>query len=245
VNNLKQIELRFYDTELRANEDETMTVSGYVNKTGQLSNVLGSAKRFVEKISKGAFSRAIANATHDINFLAEHDSKLILASTRNQSLALREDEIGLYMEATITPTSWGKDYYELIKAGIHRNMSFGFRTVSDSWRPLDNGLFERTIKELELLEVSVVKNPAYSQSTITARGIDLIEDVQIPNLDNEKEKINQMKTEFRYTAQNQEEIQRETELREFDENLKSIVTESRDLTRTDYNGSVIPENVAD
>lgn len=91
---MKLIELRINDAELRANEDGSMTVSGYVNKTGQLSNVLGSAKRFVEKIAKGAFSRANINATHDINFLAEHNSKLILASTRNQSLELTEDEIG-------------------------------------------------------------------------------------------------------------------------------------------------------
>ena len=47
-----KMELRVQDAELRANTDGTMTVSGYVNKTGQLSNVLGVTKRFVEKIAK-------------------------------------------------------------------------------------------------------------------------------------------------------------------------------------------------
>ena len=28
------------------------------------------------------------------------------------------------MSATVAPTSWGKDYYELIKSGILKNMSF-------------------------------------------------------------------------------------------------------------------------
>ncbi len=153
-----KMELRVQDAKLRANTGGTMTVSGYVNKTGQLSNVLGVTKRFVEKIAKGAFSRAIQTAPKDIDFLAEHKSKLLLASTRNNSLKLTEDEQGLYMEATITPTSWGKDYYELIDSGILRNMSFGFRTIKDSWKLLESNLYERTIEELELFEVSVVRD---------------------------------------------------------------------------------------
>ncbi|MCU1805165.1 phage major capsid protein [Cytobacillus firmus] len=233
-----KIELRVHELELRAKEDGTLKVSGYVNKTEQFSEVLGSAKRFVEKISKGAFNRAIMNAK-EISFLAEHDSKKILASTRNGSLKLREDAQGLYMEAEIVPTSYGTDTYELIKSGIFQNMSFGFRTLNDSWKQGVANIYERTINELELFEVSVVKNPAYSQSTIAARGIDLIEDVQIPNLENEKEKLNQMKTELRYnTTKNEIEIRKENEIREFNDNL-------RDLQMTSGVSSVIPETVAD
>ncbi|WHS73263.1 HK97 family phage prohead protease [Bacillus cereus] len=175
-----KMELRVAVSDLCTNTDGTMTVSGYVNETGQLSNVLGVTKRFVEKIAKGAFSRAIQSAQKDIDFLAEHKGDLILASTRNGSLQLKEDNKGLHMEATIAPTSWGKDYYELINSGILRNMSFGFRAIKDSWRLLETNLYERTIEELELFEVSVVKNPAYSQSTIAARGIDLVNDIEIP-----------------------------------------------------------------
>ena len=174
------MELRVLNAELTSNDDGTMKVSGYVNKTEQFSNVLGVTKRFVEKIAKGAFTRAIQNAKRDIDFLAEHQKEKILSSTRNGSLTLREDDEGLFMEATITPTSWGKDAYTLINSKIYQNMSFGFRTVKDSWKAMSNGLHERTIEELELFEVSVVKDPAYSQSTIAARGIDLIEDIDIP-----------------------------------------------------------------
>lgn len=189
-----KMELRVQDTELRVDIDGTMTVSGYVNKTNEFSNILGATKKFVEKITKGAFAKAILNSTRDIDFLAEHQGKLILASTRNQSLVLTEDEEGLFMSATITPTSWGKDYYELINSGILRNMSFGFRTVKDSWKSIGSGLFERTIEELELFEVSVVRDPAYSQSTIAARGTDLVEEVEIPfELEEEQRQMEQLK----------------------------------------------------
>lgn len=177
------MEIRFQEMELTSNTDETLTVSGYVNKTQQPSNILGSDKKFIEKISKGAFQRAIdksLNESRDIDFLAEHKSELILSSTRNNSLKLHEDDVGLFMEATITPTTWGKDYYKLIDSKIIQNMSFGFRSLKDEWRSLEPGLFERSIEELELYEVSAVKNPAYSQTSIAARGIDVIEEVEIP-----------------------------------------------------------------
>jgi HK97 family phage prohead protease/HK97 family phage major capsid protein len=174
-----KMELRVANTKLVANEDGSLKVSGYVNKTGEYSEILGVTKRFKEKIAKGTFSRAIRNSAIDIDFLAEHNNKQILASTRNGSLELTEDEQGLFMSANITPTSWGRDYYELINSGILRNMSFGFRTIKDSWRMIESNLYERTIEELELFEVSVVKNPAYSQSTIAARSIEIIEEPEI------------------------------------------------------------------
>jgi len=174
------MELRFHDAAFVAEEDGTLTVSGYVNETDTYSGILGTSKKFIERIAKGAFSKAIGERTHDIDFLAEHDKYKILASTRNNTLDLIEDERGLFMSARIVPTSFGKDYYELINSGILRNMSFGFRVVKDNWKAHKPGLYERTITALELVEVSVVRNPAYSSSTIAARGIDIIEDVTVP-----------------------------------------------------------------
>lgn len=174
-----KMELRVNQTNIEANEDGSMTVNGYVNKTEQFSEMLGRNEHFKEKISRGAFKRAIEKAK-EIHFLAEHDGEKILASTRNGSLQLSEDTNGLYMSATVSPTSWGKDYYELIKSGILKNMSFGFRSIKDSWKKTTQGYFERTIHELELFEVSVVRDPAYSQSSISARGIDIVEEVEVP-----------------------------------------------------------------
>lgn len=172
------MELRVDKAEIRAADDGKLRVSGYVNKTENRSKMLGSGQKFIEVIRRGTWQRAIDNALSngkDIHFYAEHDKNKILASTRNGSLELREDENGLYMEATISQTSWGKDYYQLIEDGILQDMSFGFRAVKDAWRNLGD-YFERTVNELELFEVSVVRDPAYASSSISARGIDLVED---------------------------------------------------------------------
>jgi HK97 family phage major capsid protein/HK97 family phage prohead protease len=240
----QKLEIRMNPSNLESKSDGSMVVSGYVNKTNQKSNTLGSTKKFIEKISTGAFSRALQNAKTDIDFLAEHDSKRILSSTRNKSLHLIENQEGLFMEATIVPTSWGKDTFSLIESGIYRNMSFGFKVISDSWRALENGLYERTIKELDLYEVSVVKNPAYSQSTIAARGIEIIENIEIPNNINISEEKNNMKTiEHRYgiTPESMETEQRKFEFEEF----KNYLQEHRGLSTTVEGQSAVPESVAD
>ncbi|QJX76986.1 phage major capsid protein [Priestia megaterium] len=247
-----KMELRVQNSSLHSSEDGTMTVSGYVNRTDQLSNTLGVAKKFKEKIPKGVFSRAIQNAQHDIDFLAEHNNKLILASTRNNSLELREDEVGLYMSATITPTSWGHDYYELISSGILKNMSFGFRTVKDSWKSVGFNLYERTIEELELFEVSVVKDPAYSQSTISARGIDICfaEDIEIPveskkgNKNMKEESINMEKTVHQYRDHSKEiDIEKDNEVKEFN-NYFQKVTDTRSLNPSSGNQTLVPTAVS-
>lgn len=175
---MARVEFRMHDAQMSSSGD--MIVSGYVNETEQFSHELGMAKRFKEKISKGAFKRAIQNSNRDIDFLAEHDSSVVLASTKNNTLQLKEDDKGLFMEARIINTSAGRDWYEMISSGLITNMSFGFKSVTDEWRSIGENLFERTIDELELFEVSAVRNPAYAQSSISNRGMNTSDDDIIP-----------------------------------------------------------------
>jgi len=187
ANNRHNLEVRVQQTEMSSNGD--MLVSGYVNMTNTLSYELGFVDRFVEKIAPGAFSKAIARALsegEDIDFLAEHDDSLVLASTKNATLKLNEDEKGLFMEAKIINTGTGRDYYEMIKSGIVTNMSFGFYALEDTWKFIEDDLYERTVTDLELFEVSAVRRPAYAASTISSRGLDIAKD-EVP--ENIKEEI--------------------------------------------------------
>ncbi|WP_328286788.1 HK97 family phage prohead protease [Metabacillus indicus] len=234
---MKQFELRVKQVELRSNKNGHMVVSGYVNKTESFSEVMGVTKRFIEKISRGAFSRAIQNASRDIDFLAEHNHKQILASTRNGSLTLTEDSNGLFMTAEIVPTTYGKDYFSLIESQILKNLSFGFRTIKDSWKSTASGIYERTISELELFEVSVVRDPAYSQSTISARGINLVTEVDIPVSAIKNKEQNNMKTVHTYGQANKNE-KRKFEVEQFKEYV-----EERNLQGSQQSAAVMGEQV--
>ncbi|MBL3847077.1 phage major capsid protein [Bacillus cereus] len=211
------IELRNVNVELVGEKTEgSFFVSGYVNKTGQWSQPLGTKRKFVEKIEPGTFKRALEQS-NDIHFLAEHDNKLLLASTKNGSLVLREDDQGLFMEARISPTSWGEDYYTLIQDGLLTNMSFGMQVLSDKWNKRSDGTMERSVNEILLSEVSVVRNPAYVQSNIQARSIEVVNEIEIPTL-NERN-LNEM---------NIKELQ-ELKTKILNENKELLTTESRSL----------------
>lgn len=185
-NEIANLEFRVQQSEMTSNGD--MIVSGYVNMTNTLSHELGFEDKFVEKIAPGAFGRALDRAEvtgEEIDFLAEHDDSLVLASTKNDSLQLREDETGLYMEAKIINTSTGRDYYEMIKSGIVTSMSFGFFAIEDEWDVVHRDLYERTVTELELFEVSAVRRPAYAASSISNRGLKYSNDVVPDNIKEE------------------------------------------------------------
>lgn len=188
---MAKVEFRMHDAKMTSEGD--MIVAGYVNQTEQFSQELGLAKRFKEKISKGAFQRAISKSDRDIDFLAEHDSSVVLASTKNGTLDLKEDDKGLYMEARVINTSAGRDWYEMISSGLITNMSFGFQSINDEWRSVGENLFERTINDLELFEVSAVRNPAYAQSSISNRGLDTSDEDIVPE-DIEGENVMEQRT---------------------------------------------------
>lgn len=86
-----QIELRNVRLDgVKQNADGSLFVSGYINKAGIWSQVLGRNTKFIEQIRSVAFNRALERAENN-DFLYEHDKNKILADTRSGKLILREN----------------------------------------------------------------------------------------------------------------------------------------------------------
>lgn len=196
---MTQLELRALPLNLNQTTGDD-TLSGVVNVPGSQSEILTNpmnGKKFREVIKPGTFAKALQNAK-SVDFLYQHDKEKILSTTDNDSLSLVEDEeAGLVMSAKITKTSWGKDAYQMIKDGIVRSMSFGMNVLHDSWERGTDGIPLRIIDEINLIEVSAVRNPAYAASAIEARGIDITE-VEIPNME-ERDLAEDKKSEVQET----------------------------------------------
>lgn len=162
------MEIRIKDVNLQAEDDSLMKVGGYINVTERESEMLyskRSGKWFKEIMKRGVFQRAIDKAK-EIPLLFEHDWNKKLADTRNNTLTLKEDNIGLKFEAIIEDRS----VYEQVKAGVINSCSFGFRALEESIEPINSRLEKRTVSGIELLEVSLVKNPAYVGSLAEVRA---------------------------------------------------------------------------
>ena len=178
---MTQIEVR--DLELRMNDmdDQELKMHGYISTNAPSAVLQKSGKAWREIIPKGVFNRAIERATRQkgIDLLFNHDKKLILSSTSNGSLEVEEDDVGLYFSAKVSKTSWGKDLYELVKDNIIKGLSFGMIVNSDNWTMGRDGIALRTILDIDLFEISAVQRPAYPESLLELRDIEVVE-VDVP-----------------------------------------------------------------
>jgi len=162
---MKKIERRTFtikNVEARQAEDGTMRLSGYAAVFNDDSVPLP----FIERIAPGAFRKTLTE-TPDVRLLINHEG-LPLARTKNETLRLKEDEIGLYMDADLPDTQAARDLYTLVERGDVDQMSFAFRVIRQKW---NEGRTERTLTELSLADgdVSVVTYPAYPTTTVEAR----------------------------------------------------------------------------
>lgn len=172
------LELRSENFEFNDND---LTVSGYVNKAGDISKVIGrpndngQLQFFYETIDPQAFVDSINNRPDGkpIDLYADHDPQKLLATTDNGSLELNVDDVGLHMRAHIVNTNDGRDAYELIKSGIMGKMSFGFivKHASMDYSYANAHQYPlRKVDSLDLMEVSAVRFPAYLDTNIEARN---------------------------------------------------------------------------
>lgn len=167
-------ELTTNKIEIREDDDGNRQLTGYAVQWEKKSHILGFFRQFREQFRKGAFADSIG--TDDQRFLWSHDTSKVLGRTKNGTLRLEEDAIGLRFELDLPSTTLGNDTYESIKRGDVDGVSFGFRMLDEELDEPDDDLMTRTVTKAKLLEVSAVAFPAYPDSVVSARGYDPIKD---------------------------------------------------------------------
>lgn len=163
------VETRLGQIDIECRDDGTYKIGGYVNATERESELLYSPKRgkwFKEVVKQGAFTRSL-NSGKEIPLLLEHDETRRLADNVAGTLTLKEDQIGLRFDAEIRD----KEVYEKVKSKQINNCSFGFRPIDQEFEGINEVREKRYLKDLELLEVSLVENPAYAGSLVEVRNM--------------------------------------------------------------------------
>lgn len=153
--------------------DEPLKICGYASVFNSPTMI---DDFFTEEIAPGAFSRTILE--NDVRALFNHNWDNVLGRMSSGTLELREDEKGLYFEATLPDTTIAKDLAISIERGDVNQCSFGFYPSVEEWN-YDVEPAHRRIIEAELFEISIVTIPAYEdtevslmRSKFTKRGIE-------------------------------------------------------------------------
>lgn len=153
---------------------EGRTISGYAIVFDVESRVIPSWDGdFVEIIERGAVDDELI-AQSDVKALFNHVNSMLLARSvnGNGTLKLSVDNRGLRFEFEAPNTSHGNDVLELVKRGDLRGCSFAFTADEENIKYSRDG--ERRVRRVRklsgLYDVSVVVEPAYTQTSVDARS---------------------------------------------------------------------------
>ena len=170
--------------EMRALDSEEMIIEGYAAVFNQETD-LGWCK---EVIDPKAFKECDMK---DCCLNYNHGQGKAIARTRNGSLELIVDSVGLKMRAKLIDTTEGVDIYKSVKAGLLDKMSFAFTVREEQW---DYEIDTRRIMNIDkLFDVSIVDIPAYEGTSVFARNKEQYEkekeQYEANKLELEKEKL--------------------------------------------------------
>ena len=135
---------------------EDGTFEGYASTFGERD--LGG-----DIVEPGAFTKTLkARGPKGVKMLADHDPRQRIGVWTD----LTEDSKGLYVKGRLlTEKANGREALIDLKAGALDAMSIGFRTKADSY---DGRRRARLLKEVDLLEISLVPFPMNEGARVTA-----------------------------------------------------------------------------
>lgn len=166
-------EIRAFDFEVRAEENER----GH--------ELTGTPIVFDQRTNLGWYDEIIDRHAldetdlKDVRFLVNHNTDMIpLARSRNNNenstmqLIVAENGMNIRVDLDTENNAESKSLYSAVERGDISGMSFMFVVDEDSWEDIDTDHPTRTVRSIrQVMEVSAVTFPAYSQTSIQARGI--------------------------------------------------------------------------
>lgn len=145
----KSIELKQSDVDIDGGTFEGLASTWTLDRGGDI-------------IHRGAFKRSIKERMPkgQIKILWQHSEPI------GMPIELRETDDGLHVKAKVSDTQLGRDAMTLMRDGVIDRMSIGFMIPKGGSEEDDSGI--RHIKELELMEISVVSFPMNEAAIITS-----------------------------------------------------------------------------
>jgi len=162
-----ELEVRHLDG-LRADSSGAQPkLVGHAIRTNVLSENLGG---FREIIAPEAVQRALSREP-DLVALFDHESSRVLGRVSAKTLRVNQDELGLRFEVDLPTHESG--LAESVGRGDIRGASFAFRTMpnGDAWDE-NTTPPTRTLRDIEIREISVVTFPAFSQTSVALRSLE-------------------------------------------------------------------------
>lgn len=137
------------------------------------ASVFDVVDRQKDRVARGAFEKSLKKGKEMPKMLWQHDTKEPIGVWQT----LKEDSKGLFVEGRLLmDLRKGREAHTLLKKGVVSGLSIGCQVVKASFCENEK---VRTLKELELLEISLVTFAANTKAKILAvKGHSIFEDYQ-------------------------------------------------------------------
>jgi len=145
-----------FHSEVKAKDDQG-TFTGY-------GSIFGNEDQGSDIMQKGAFTKSLEQRpASKVKLLYQHKTDEPIGIFES----MYEDEKGLFVKGRLAMgTQKGREAYELLKMGALDGMSIGFRADPDKQGYNENKRGTRTLKEVDLMEISLVTFPMNERALI-------------------------------------------------------------------------------
>lgn len=134
-------------------------LKGYAVKWGEVAEIKDQYGHYFERINRGSLKFA------DDVVLSEGHSETVHARTSAGNLIMRSDDIGVYFEAELLPTTKAQDLLIEVGRQVVKGMSFHgpvvWRTVVEAGRKI------REVVEGTIRHICTTPYPAYAGTSVT------------------------------------------------------------------------------
>lgn len=139
--------------EVKFSESSGYTFEGY-------ASVFGGVDSYGDTIMAGAYANTLKERERPILMRWNHYGPVI-----GKWLSIEEDDKGLKVKGELTPGhSTAEDAYALLKHGAVTGMSIGYRVR----QAVDIEEGRRELKEIDLIEISIVESPADNSAHVSS-----------------------------------------------------------------------------
>lgn len=153
--------------EMRAEEDGSLTFDGIASTVDQPYKVRDMFGEFDETMVKGSFNKTLKEQD-DVRLLVNHLG-VPMARTKSNTLEL---SAAPHLRA-VAPLDAANPTVQEVRSAMDRGdidqMSIGFRVTRQEW---NEDYTERWIREVQLLDVSIVTYPANPNTSASLRSLD-------------------------------------------------------------------------
>lgn len=170
------------ETRARVTNEETRTIRGYGIVFNKESVDLRANGRVFREVIRPEAVRGVN--LDNILSMHNHRSERLLGTTASGTMRTGVDTVGVWYEVDLPNAPTGQDVFESVRRGDTPGSSFQFdiRSDGDIWSMKEGKAFREVVQFNGVYEMGPVSEPAYPDTSISARSMEALEALDTPEI---------------------------------------------------------------